>query len=233
MATFARLAESSYWLSRTAEVVSAVSHSLCIQFALVGAGLMILVGEAKTRRDDRKEDSFLPFFLVSFNESSLRIDTASTEQALGAMMLAWISRLGWFKPEQSSDGGDAVSFNWHPLLMTLAFPVLMTEGMMAYKLEHDHGVSHGTSKRVHGSLQGASLLFAAIGVALVFANHQQKGIPHLYSAHSWLGIATLTLLVVQAGIAALLFGTSSFFSEHARHIALPFHRCVRFAPTLP
>lgn len=149
-------------------------------------------------------------------------------------MLAWISHLGWFQPEQSSGGGDAVSFNWHPLLMTLAFPLAMTEGMMAYKLEHDHGVSHGTSKRVHGSLQGASLLFAAIGVALVFVNHEQKGIPHLYSAHSWLGIATLTLLIVQAGIAALLFGTPSFFSEDTRHIALPFHRCACFAaPALP
>lgn len=53
-------------------------------------------------------------------------------------MLTWLfGYLGGLRlsPKPLAQGGNDTGqlFNWHPLLITLAFPVLMAEAVLAYK----------------------------------------------------------------------------------------------------
>ena len=57
--------------------------------------------------------------------------------SLLVLMLVWIVKyMGGFATSPDSLGGGANDtnslFNWHPFLMILAFPVLMTEAMFTY-----------------------------------------------------------------------------------------------------
>jgi hypothetical protein len=59
-------------------------------------------------------------------------------RALAAALLAlvgwWVhARLGGVAAGPGPDGSTSALFNWHPLLMTLAFPVLMSEALLAYR----------------------------------------------------------------------------------------------------
>ena len=64
--------------------------------------------------------------------------TRVLQLAVLAVMGAWLGYLGGLRvtPRPSADGtvnDTAQLFNWHPLLLTCAFPVLMAEAVLAYK----------------------------------------------------------------------------------------------------
>jgi len=139
-------------------------------------------------------------------------------------------------------------FNWHPVLMALAFSVFMAEALLAYEAPILPGCSrwvcrcqwilHSTSakasnpelqgckdrawqavfaaaqltrvefnlvrretrKKIHYSLHMCAVVCAALGVRAAWASHSLKlpvPIPHLYSPHSFLGMATVVLLAIQ------------------------------------
>jgi len=52
------------------------------------------------------------------------------------LVLVWIDKMGGYKtgPEDTSFNRNDTSllFNWHPLLMVIAFPVFMTEAILVY-----------------------------------------------------------------------------------------------------
>lgn len=127
-------------------------------------------------------------------------------------------------------------FNWHPLLMvrgasrppsvnvcpatvptchpfsqTIAFPVCMTEAILAYRASPGHKVARqmrAGRKVVHLIFHGLAVTLGLIGVIFVFMNHhcqkaheddECKSIPHLYSLHSWVGLLAMVLSASQFG----------------------------------
>jgi cytochrome b561 len=57
-------------------------------------------------------------------------------------------------------------------------------------------------KALHGGLHAAALVVALAGVSCAVASHVLKRptpTPNFYSAHSYLGVATLVLLLAQVG----------------------------------
>ncbi|KAK9918139.1 hypothetical protein WJX75_001570 [Coccomyxa subellipsoidea] len=118
-----------------------------------------------------------------------------------------------------------VIFNWHPLLMTLAFPVLMGEALLAYRTPVASSLDRGQRKLLHALLQIIAVVAAVLGVIAAFQSHNLKApmkIPNLYSAHSYLGIFTLILLGLQAilGFTGFLYPT---FSKSNREALAPWH----------
>ena len=115
----------------------------------------------------------------------LALLTRSSYLLFVAVLLAWFGRLAWF--DRETDG--AVSFNYHPLFMGLAFVVLMPEALLAYAdLEERRGFGHAAAKKMHAWAHIAASVCILLGLIFVFANHSAKGIPALYSAHSWIGL---------------------------------------------
>ncbi|KAL6629399.1 hypothetical protein ACP70R_029164 [Stipagrostis hirtigluma subsp. patula] len=123
-------------------------------------------------------------------------------------------------------GGVALSshnkqliFNLHPVLMVLGLVVLAGEATLSYR---SLPVSRDARKKVHLALHAAGLAVGILGVYAVFKFHVESGIPNLYSLHSWLGIATITLYALQwlAGFLAFFFPGAS---PATRRATLPWH----------
>eukprot|EP00775_Hariotina_reticulata_P005615 gene5615-5853_t len=113
-------------------------------------------------------------------------------------------------------GGLALSspgilFNWHPILMTLGFAVLMTEAVLAYKSPWQRTFSRPQRKQVHWIFHSAALVCAVLGFIAAWKSHTlaDPPIPNFYSPHSFLGAAALLLLLGQFvyGFSAYLWPT--------------------------
>jgi cytochrome b-561 len=142
--------------------------------------------------------------------SALPLVQRTATVAFFIAFLAWLDVLPipWF--EREADG--VVSFNYHPLCMTLAFVLLMPEAVIAYADGEDHrGMSHADAKRVHAALHVLATTLLVMGLMAIFANHGGHEIPPLYSAHSWMGVVTTALVCCQAAL-----GVSVFFFSPAR-----------------
>jgi len=115
---------------------------------------------------------------------------------------------------------DHELFNWHPLLMTLAYMLFMTEGVLAYVCLDG---SHSEKKIIHLILQACSLFFSLLGVYVVFDFHAENKYPDLYSVHSWVGLLTIFLFGLQ-----FLGGFMTFYRSQAtvqrRQEFLPYHK---------
>ncbi|VDM35725.1 unnamed protein product [Hydatigera taeniaeformis] len=58
-------------------------------------------------------------------------------------------------------------------------------------------------KAVHGVLMILGLLFSVVGLKAAFDSHNLRGIPDMYSIHSWIGLVTVILFAVQVRYEAL------------------------------
>lgn len=89
-------------------------------------------------------------------------------------------------------------FNWHPLLMVLAF-CFMTVAALSFRAPYLNSAnfSRSTVKCVHGSAWAVAAIFATIGIIAVFKSHNDGLIANLYSFHSWLGLGVVGLYVLQ------------------------------------
>ncbi|KAL4452375.1 hypothetical protein ABPG75_008037 [Micractinium tetrahymenae] len=156
--------------------------------------------------------------------------TRVLQLAVAATMLTWV--LGYLgglnlSPRPLAGGNDTGPvFNWHPLLLTLAFPVLMAEAVLAYKAPLVEQRDRTATKMYHFALHTAALVCTILGVIAAFVSHTAKRpapIPNLYSAHSWLGLAVLSLLALQyaAGAFSYLWPKLSLANRQALG---PLHR---------
>ena len=50
---------------------------------------------------------------------------------------------------------------------------------------------------LHAVMQLAAFGFAVTGLVAVFSSHNEAGFANLYSIHSWVGIATVTMFAMQ------------------------------------
>eukprot|EP01094_Clydonella_sp_ATCC50884_P027776 TRINITY_DN8121_c0_g1_i1.p1 TRINITY_DN8121_c0_g1~~TRINITY_DN8121_c0_g1_i1.p1 ORF type:complete len:268 (-),score=60.37 TRINITY_DN8121_c0_g1_i1:197-973(-) len=94
----------------------------------------------------------------------------------------------------STDTSQWQTFNWHPLLMVLAFGTLFTMSACAYKVLP---MSHDAQKLVHGVLNLMALIAAAGGITVAFVFKHESGNVNMYTAHSWLGMGAFALFAAQ------------------------------------
>ncbi|NXP04181.1 CY561 protein, partial [Thinocorus orbignyianus] len=142
----------------------------------------------------------------------------AVSQLLGLTLLtttgAWLGRYR---------GGVAwnghLQFNVHPLCMVLGMVFLQGDALLVYRVFR-HEAKRST-KALHALLHGLALIIALIGerrglgwvdgdrsgpggygflssgIVAVFESHRAKGIPNMYSLHSWCGMATFVLYLLQ------------------------------------
>ncbi|CAO2164789.1 unnamed protein product [Urochloa humidicola] len=111
-------------------------------------------------------------------------------------------------------------FNLHPVLMVVGPIALGGEAILSYRSLT--ATSRGARKKAHMALHAAGLAAGGLGVYAVFKFHVESGIPNLYSLHSWVGLAAISLYAAQwaAGFLAFFFPGAS---QHTRRRALPWH----------
>ena len=124
--------------------------------------------------------------------------------------------------DASLEGNPYHYFNWHPLLMTLAFVLFYLYGAVAYRLlPPSLGI---TRKWIHGTVMCTATSLSIGGVVAVFRYHDAVGDPNLYTLHSIVGLATVVLFALQFFCGLYFFALQKNGALRARMIAA--HRMV-------
>ena len=76
--------------------------------------------------------------------------------------------------EKVMNKAEYVEYSWHPILMTVAFPGLMTLGRWSYKTEPSWGMEKSTQRTVHGLFMGLATIVALVGYLCIFMAHLPK-----------------------------------------------------------
>ncbi|NWZ54996.1 CY561 protein, partial [Haliaeetus albicilla] len=137
-------------------------------------------------------------------------------QLLGLTLLAttgaWLGRYR---------GGVAwhglLQFNVHPLCMVLGMVFLQGDALLVYRVFR-HEAKRST-KALHALLHGLALVVALVGIVAVFESHRTKGIPDMYSLHSWCGMAAFVLYLLQVRAGEPLGGEGTL--QPPRNIPTP------------
>ncbi|NXK48160.1 CY561 protein, partial [Chauna torquata] len=112
-----------------------------------------------------------------------------------------------------------LQFNVHPLCMVLGMVFLQGDALLVYRVFRNE--AKRSTKMLHAVLHGLALVIALVGgcwglgamdgagsdprsngllsagIVAVFESHRAKGIPDMYSLHSWCGMAAFVLYLVQ------------------------------------
>ncbi|XP_051820166.1 lysosomal membrane ascorbate-dependent ferrireductase CYB561A3 [Antechinus flavipes] len=158
-----------------------------------------------------------------FYVSSLALGT------LGSLCLLFV--IYWVQHWRGGLAWDNSSrmFNWHPVLMVAGMVVVYGAASLVYRLPQSWVGPKLPWKVLHAALHLAAFTLAVLGLVAVFRFHQHNQIAHLYSLHSWLGIAAVTLFAGQ-----WLLGFSVFLlpwaSQGLRSLLKPAH--VFFGATI-
>ncbi|XP_060843789.1 uncharacterized protein LOC132923831 isoform X2 [Rhopalosiphum padi] len=98
-------------------------------------------------------------------------------------------------------------FNLHPTLMTIGFVTLTGFSILVYRMAAGCSTScRGTYvKLTHGLLHLATVPCVVLGAVAAMEYHRLKGLPHLYSLHSWMGLLTVSLFVIQFTLGLFTF----------------------------
>ncbi|KAF0899549.1 hypothetical protein E2562_020755 [Oryza meyeriana var. granulata] len=142
--------------------------------------------------------------------------------AATALVLVWCIHFRGGLALRSHD--KQLIFNTHPVLMLLGLVVLAAEAILSYRSFPQHMIliSRDARKKTHLALHAVALALGVLGVYAVFKYHAEADIPNLYSLHSWIGIATISLYALHWLAAFLTF----FFpgaSQATRRSAVPWH----------
>ncbi|EDQ84830.1 uncharacterized protein MONBRDRAFT_29853 [Monosiga brevicollis MX1] len=123
-----------------------------------------------------------------------------------AAMLRWDGALN----QLCYPSGECVlAFNYHPLLLSVAWLFCIAESLSAYKTAPLVFAPRDLRKRYHAFMNLIALALGWVGAAVAFKNHAAGKKPHLASIHSWLGLATLMLLTFQFIYGAFVYFMSS------------------------
>jgi cytochrome b-561 len=142
-------------------------------------------------------------FLFRLQQTSLIVAHLLTVIVL-ALMGVWISQLGGLSWEE---GQAKLVFNWHPLLMIVAF-CFATVASLSFR--YRCVTSRKLAKLCHGISWGVAAICMIIGLIAVFRSHNDRKsgfIANLYSLHSWIGLAVFVMYLCQ-----FLAGLSTFTS---------------------
>jgi len=124
----------------------------------------------------------------------------------------------------TNEGNPNLVFNLHPPMMILGFIVFPTQAVLAYRMLP---MEHYKAKVYHFVCHIFGMVCVAIGLSAVITYHVRENIEHFYSLHSWFGIGTLALFMVQ-----FVFGFISYCypkcSFDFRRASLPVHQYLGF-----
>ncbi|XP_027858360.1 putative transmembrane reductase CYB561D1 [Xiphophorus couchianus] len=109
-------------------------------------------------------------------------------------------------------------FSWHPLCMSVAYCLCMTEGILLFSAEGTIFClkSRKNKVRFHWLCQALALVAAAVGLGFILASKVVSELPHLVSWHSLMGCCTLAASLLQAGC-----GTCLVFHKQLRLSSSP------------
>jgi len=108
--------------------------------------------------------------------------------AVVSIGVALLVAAGMFSNMEGGGKPLAGWFGWHPVLMTAAFPCLMTMGRWSYLSDDSWGLEGKASRRVlHGSLMGAASVTAIVGYVCIFMAHIMKHsfFGYNFETHKW------------------------------------------------
>lgn len=122
----------------------------------------------------------------------------------------WVSQLGGLSWEK---GQAKLLFNWHPLLMILAF-CFMTVASLSFRYR-DFNLSRRTSKLLHGVGWAVGAGCMVVGLMAVFFSHNDRNsgfIANMYSLHSWVGMTVCSMYAMQflVGVGAFVLPDRAF-----------------------
>ncbi|PHT99274.1 hypothetical protein BC332_31881 [Capsicum chinense] len=120
--------------------------------------------------------------------------------AITILVLVWL--LHFREGLAFSSSNKSKIFNIHPLLMVIGFVLMSGEAIMAYTTTPTSRKNH---KLFHMFLHLIALVAGIIGVIAVFKYHDESGIPHVYTFHSWIGLSTIILFGLQWILSFLTF----------------------------
>ncbi|XP_054265492.1 plasma membrane ascorbate-dependent reductase CYBRD1-like isoform X2 [Macrosteles quadrilineatus] len=115
-----------------------------------------------------------------------------------------------------------LEFNWHPLLNTIGMIYLFANSILVYRALRT--IRKKTLKLIHAAIHFVVLVLVLIAFIAVLDSHNLAvpAIPNFYSLHSWLGIVTVLIYVLQwvFGFAAFLYPG---FPQNLRGAIMPIH----------
>ncbi|XP_036387976.1 cytochrome b561 domain-containing protein 2 [Megalops cyprinoides] len=90
-------------------------------------------------------------------------------------------------------------FSWHPLLMTLAFSLFMTEALLLFSPDCSPiwKLPHKTKGRFHWILQCLAATCAGLGLAAICYNKHLNNKSHFTTWHGLIGLLTVSYAVLQ------------------------------------
>ncbi|KAK6802277.1 hypothetical protein RDI58_000057 [Solanum bulbocastanum] len=140
--------------------------------------------------------------------------------AITTLVLVWL--LHFREGLAFSSSNKPKIFNIHPLLMVIGFVLMAGEAIMAYTATPTSRKNH---KLFHMILHLIALLTGIIGVIAVFKFHNETGIPHMYTFHSWIGLSTIILFGLQWILSFLTFLYPAARSSTRSRVA-PWHALI-------
>mmetsp|Transcript_1459 Transcript_1459/g.2466 ORF Transcript_1459/g.2466 Transcript_1459/m.2466 type:complete len:280 (+) Transcript_1459:80-919(+) len=111
-------------------------------------------------------------------------------------------------------------FSWHPVCMVIAFTFCSTQAVFTYRYAFLHNYLGKLGlKVVHLMWHTVAMAFMSFGLYATIEWHHLKNQPALYSLHSWLGIASVTLYSAQyiAGFWHFFFPGSRMETRRSYH----------------
>ncbi|XP_059448462.1 probable transmembrane ascorbate ferrireductase 3 [Corylus avellana] len=141
--------------------------------------------------------------------SSLRVTVVARVFGILAiiLMLVWLLH---YREGLEYDSEDPYRvFNVHPFLMLLGLVISAGEAMMTYR---SVAATHNVQKFVHMFLNLLAICLGIAGICAVFKFHDMAGnLEDVYSLHSWIGIATISLYCLQwlIGFVTFMFPKAS------------------------
>ncbi|OCT60075.1 hypothetical protein XELAEV_18046095mg [Xenopus laevis] len=83
------------------------------------------------------------------------------------------------------------------LAITIAWLAHYRGALLVYRVFRNE--TKRSTKILHGALHIMALLISLVGIIAVFSSTKPMGIQILYSLHSWCGITTFSLYILQVG----------------------------------
>ncbi|KAJ8574238.1 hypothetical protein K7X08_026043 [Anisodus acutangulus] len=120
--------------------------------------------------------------------------------AITTLVLVWL--LHFREGLAFSSTNKPKIFNIHQLLMVIGFLLIAGEAIMTYTTTPTSIKNH---KLFHMILHLIALVAGVIGVYAVFKFHDESGISHMYTFHSWIGLSTIILFGLQWLLSFLTF----------------------------
>jgi cytochrome b-561 len=140
------------------------------------------------------------------------------------LVAIWVNQDAMGGGGLSWDSGSKLVFNWHPVMMIIAF-AFMTMASLSFRMKI-YSSDRKILKTLHGIKWAVAAICATVGLNAVFRSHNEAFPPiaNLYSLHSWIGVSTIVLYFYQLSSGTLFFGMSLLSSSQQRARMLTFHR---------